>query len=71
MLEARSITKIFPGVRALSDVSLKFNRGEIHALMGENGAGKSTLLKVITGIYKPDDGGVYINDKLLRLRNFE
>ncbi len=71
MLEVRNITKIFPGVRALNDVSLQFKRGEIHALMGENGAGKSTLLKIITGIYKPDDGGVYIDDELLRLRGFD
>jgi ribose transport system ATP-binding protein len=70
-LEVRNITKIFPGVRALNDVSLKFNRGEIHALMGENGAGKSTLLKIITGIYKPDDGQVYLDGKPLKLHNFE
>jgi ribose transport system ATP-binding protein len=71
MLEVRNITKIFPGVRALSDVSLKFNRGEIHGLMGENGAGKSTLLKIITGIYKPDDGQVCMDGEYLRLRNFK
>jgi ribose transport system ATP-binding protein len=70
-LEVKNITKIFPGVRALDDVSLMFSRGEIHALMGENGAGKSTLLKIITGIYKPDDGQVCINGKPLKLRNFE
>ncbi|MDR2434769.1 MAG: sugar ABC transporter ATP-binding protein [Treponema sp.] len=70
-LEVRNITKIFPGVRALNDVSLKFSRGEIHALMGENGAGKSTLLKIITGIYKPDDGQVCIDGKPLKLHNFE
>ncbi|GHV73148.1 monosaccharide-transporting ATPase [Spirochaetia bacterium] len=71
MLEVRNITKIFPGVRALNDVSLSFQRGEIHALMGENGAGKSTLMKIITGIYKSDDGGVYMDGTLLKLRNFE
>ncbi|MDR2049212.1 MAG: sugar ABC transporter ATP-binding protein [Treponema sp.] len=58
-------------MRALNDVSLKFNRGEIHALMGENGAGKSTLLKIITGIYKPDDGQVCIDGKPLKLHSFE
>jgi ribose transport system ATP-binding protein len=71
MLEVRNITKVFPGVRALGDVSLQFNSGTIHALMGENGAGKSTLLKIITGIYKPDEGGVYIEGEPLRIRNFE
>ena len=71
MLEVKNITKIFPGVRALSDISLQFNRGEIHALMGENGAGKSTLLKIITGIYRPDDGQVCMDGAPLRLRSFE
>ena len=51
MLEVRNITKEFPGVKALDDVSLSFEKGRIHALMGENGAGKSTLMKIITGIY--------------------
>jgi ribose transport system ATP-binding protein len=71
MLEVKHITKIFPGVRALSDVSLAFQLGEIHAIMGENGAGKSTLLKIITGIYKADDGGVFIDGGQLKLRSFE
>tara|TARA_R110000868_G_scaffold373543_1_gene637663 strand:- start:40038 stop:41558 length:1521 start_codon:yes stop_codon:yes gene_type:complete len=51
ILEMRSITKTFPGVKALDDVSLKVERGEIHALCGENGAGKSTLMKVLSGVY--------------------
>ncbi|MCE2447565.1 MAG: ATP-binding cassette domain-containing protein [Candidatus Latescibacteria bacterium] len=51
MLELQSISKRFPGVRALDDVSLSFQPDQIHALVGENGAGKSTLLKIITGIY--------------------
>jgi ribose transport system ATP-binding protein len=70
-LEVRNITKIFPGVRALDNVSLQFNRGEIHALMGENGAGKSTLLKIITGIYKPDDGQICIDGNPLKIHSFE
>ena len=61
MLELKNISKIFPGVKALDDVSLSFKKGEIHALMGENGAGKSTLMKIITGIYQPDMGGVYLD----------
>ena len=48
ILEMRSITKEFPGVKALSDVSLTVNRGDIHAICGENGAGKSTLMKVLS-----------------------
>jgi putative multiple sugar transport system ATP-binding protein len=51
ILEMRSITKTFPGVKALSDVSLDVRRGEIHAVCGENGAGKSTLMKVLSGVY--------------------
>ncbi len=51
ILEMRSITKSFPGVKALDEVSLKVRRGEIHALCGENGAGKSTLMKVLSGVY--------------------
>jgi putative multiple sugar transport system ATP-binding protein len=51
ILEMRSITKTFPGVVALDDVSLKVQRGEIHAICGENGAGKSTLMKVLSGVY--------------------
>jgi putative multiple sugar transport system ATP-binding protein len=51
ILEMRSITKTFPGVKALEDVNLAVRRGEIHAICGENGAGKSTLMKVLSGVY--------------------
>src|SRR4051812_33626762 len=51
ILEMRSITKTFPGVKALEDVTLNVRRGEIHAICGENGAGKSTLMKVLSGVY--------------------
>jgi len=58
VLEARAVTKSFPGVTALQDVDLVLRRGEVHALVGENGAGKSTLIKVLTGVYPPDAGQV-------------
>lgn len=58
MLKLEHITKTYPGVTALKDVSLEFRQGEIHALLGENGAGKSTLIKIIAGAIAPDPGGV-------------
>ncbi len=57
LLEARNISKTFPGVRALREVALEVRPGEVHALLGENGAGKSTLIKIVTGILEPDPGG--------------
>jgi ABC-type sugar transport system ATPase subunit len=60
LLEMRNISKSFPGVRALNDVSLQLNRGEVLALVGENGAGKSTLIKVLGGAHTPDSGELYL-----------
>ena len=64
-LEVRHISKAFPGVRALDDVSIGFYPGEFHALVGENGAGKSTLIKIISGVYTPDSGEVLLDGALL------
>ncbi|MEA2026760.1 MAG: sugar ABC transporter ATP-binding protein [Chloroflexota bacterium] len=61
-LEAVSVSKAFPGVQALDDVSLSLKSGEIHALVGENGAGKSTLIKIITGLYGQDTGSLRMED---------
>jgi len=63
ILEVRNITKKFPGVVALDDVSVEFYPGEVHAVVGENGAGKSTLMKVMSGAYRQDDGQIYLNGK--------
>lgn len=63
-LEVKGITKAFPGVLALDDVSLKVNHGEIHAIIGENGAGKSTLMHIIAGVYQPDQGTMEINHEI-------
>ena len=57
MLKLEHISKTYPGVQALNDVSLTFEQGEIHAILGENGAGKSTLIKIIAGAIEPDAGG--------------
>lgn len=62
LLAMRGITKTFPGVRALHNVSLEVRAGEIHSLMGENGAGKSTLMKILSGAYQADPGGEIVVD---------
>jgi ribose transport system ATP-binding protein len=65
LLEARSITKIFPGVIALQDVNLSLEEGKIHCIVGENGAGKSTLVKVLTGLYQADEGSLMIGGEAM------
>lgn len=70
MLEIKNVSKSFPGVKALQDISVVFNNGEIHALLGENGAGKSTLMKIICGIYKADEGKVLLDGKQLKLSGY-
>ena len=59
VLEARGVSKEFPGVKALDNVSLTVREGEVHALVGENGAGKSTLVKILTGVYQLDGGELW------------
>ena len=61
VLEAKNITKQFPGVLALDSVDISFKKGEIHCIIGENGAGKSTLIKCLTGVYTAEDGHIVIN----------
>ena len=67
LLEVRSISKQFPGVRALHNVSLTLNRGEVLAVIGENGAGKSTLMKILAGVLEPDSGEILLEGKPVRI----
>lgn len=70
LVRLSNISKTFPGVKALNDVSLAVHAGEIHALVGENGAGKSTLIKVLTGAHQADPGGeIAIEGKITQIHN--
>ena len=63
ILRLEHVSKLFPGVIALNDVSLEVRQGEVHALVGENGAGKSTLIKTLTGYHKPTKGKIFFDGK--------
>ncbi|GAB3616111.1 sugar ABC transporter ATP-binding protein [Okibacterium endophyticum] len=69
MLSVKTVSKSFPGVKALDDVSFDVRPGTVHALCGENGAGKSTLMKIINGIYQPDTGSIRVHGEDVRIRN--
>ena len=61
MIAVHNVSKEFPGVRALEEVSFNVKRGEVHGLVGENGAGKSTIVKILSGIYTDYDGEILVN----------
>lgn len=69
LVELKNVTKRFPGVVAMRNMSLQIKAGEIHGLVGENGAGKSTLIKVLTGVHIPEEGDIYIDGKKVSPRN--
>jgi simple sugar transport system ATP-binding protein len=69
VLEARGITKRFPGVVANDSINFEIKAGEIHAVLGENGAGKTTLMSILFGLLQPDEGEIYIGGKRARLRS--
>lgn len=64
LIELKKICKEFPGVRALDNVDFTLRPGEVHILLGENGAGKSTLIKILSGLYQPSSGEIYIDGEL-------
>ncbi len=66
-LEISHVSKSFPGVKALDDVSLRVRPGSVHALIGENGAGKSTLMKCLFGIYHPEEGTISLDGEEVRI----
>ncbi len=66
ILSMKGITKVFPGVKALSDVDFRLFKGEVHAIMGQNGAGKSTLVKVLTGVHEHDSGEILLEGRPIR-----
>ncbi|GHU74135.1 monosaccharide-transporting ATPase [Clostridia bacterium] len=67
LFRMEGISKSFPGVRALDNVSLSVNKGEVHGLVGENGAGKSTLMKIMAGVYHADAGEIYIDGQQVKI----
>lgn len=69
LLEAKHITKAFPGMLALDNASLELRAGEIHAIMGENGAGKSTLMKILSGVYMADSGEIFFEGRAISPTN--
>lgn len=69
VLEARGITKRFPGVVANDRIDFEIRAGEIHAILGENGAGKTTLMKILFGQYQPDEGEIYLAGKQVKFRS--
>lgn len=68
-IQTEQITKDYPGTRALDDVSICFDSGRVHALVGKNGSGKSTLVKIFAGAIKPTSGEFYLNDEKLRFNS--
>ena len=68
-LETKNITKTFGKLKALDDVNFNLYQGKIHGLLGENGAGKSSLMNILSGIYQPDKGSIYLDGEKQKILN--
>ncbi len=69
IVRMQGIDKHFPGVHALKKCDFELQAGEVHALVGENGAGKSTIMKILTGVFKKDEGTIYYKGKEVDITN--
>ena len=69
ILKTESITKIYPGTRALDQISVEFESGKVHALIGKNGSGKSTLVKIFAGSVQPTEGSFYLDGEKMALHS--
>ena len=69
VIRAEHIVKSYGAVKALRDINMHLNKGEVLGLVGDNGAGKSTLIKILTGFVQPDDGKIFVNDQEVKLRS--
>jgi len=67
LLRAVNISKMFPGVKALDNVTFELRAGEVHAVVGENGAGKSTLMHILSGVFSPESGSIYLNGRKVKI----
>lgn len=68
-IKAHNLEKSFGAVKAVQNYSVEINQGDVVALVGDNGAGKSTVVKMLSGLYKPDSGEIFVNDQLVTLRS--
>ena len=71
LVEMSGISKEFPGVKALSNVDFRLEKGEVHVLFGENGAGKSTLISILSGVYRPTAGTIRIDGREVEFRSVQ
>ena len=68
-IELRNISKSFGSIKANQGISFSINKGEVLALLGENGSGKTTLMNMLSGIYYPDDGEIFVNGQLVEIKS--